>query len=570
MPAEYDWLKVEHPVYEENKDLWERNERRFYGGDPILAELRPFDWETTQENAGPGNEGYGHYRARQLQAVYINFPDLFVRTLVGHLMRQRPQPEQGLDFGTLGRVQREEDTTIPTQAEMVFFNADGVGNDGSQWDNFWAATMRLAIVTGHRWLMAESPPVAPETEQDELEGKRPYLIEYSPLAVTNWHYEEGKLQWAVIKVAERNPVVTKEGMEGNDYEDGYLLLVREGWDSLGEDFSGGGWWRFNSDLEMEKEVQENGETEIVAGDWESTGGEIPLWILYYERAKATNDLDTISRSGIAEIGQAAVSYMNLSSAADYDAWDAGQSTQFALGVDLEGFNLATGVMKKGSKLVPFPINKKTGNPPQIYDGSVGAVVSGVFETRLNRKREEAAELAALEASATPESSGESKKTGFADIRAPRLALMASELEQAQNTALHFIEQRFGNEKPTGSVDWPEEFELAPLTDSLRELFELSTLSEVRSATLDAKAMGAAARSKGLMTDDDEAELIEAELAESARRRDEAAAQVQQTTDEDLETERVIQSALAAEGAGAPATETGTLGGAGEQGLGIVP
>ena len=30
--ADYDWLDAEHPIYSDQKSLWEKNERRFFGG----------------------------------------------------------------------------------------------------------------------------------------------------------------------------------------------------------------------------------------------------------------------------------------------------------------------------------------------------------------------------------------------------------------------------------------------------------------------------------------------------------------------------------------------------------
>lgn len=521
MAKDFSWLQIEHPVYESQKPLWERNERRFYGGDAVLNELRPFDWEarSDQPSARLRSEAVRHYEDRKLQATYINFVDLFARTMVGHLMRHAPQPDEGLSFGTLGAVSRADDNAAPTQAELVYYNADGVGNDGSQWDNFWAACAMQAMVTGHRWIMCEAPPVAPENRAEEEEGQRPYLVHLSPLSVTNWHYEEGHLQWAVVKISKRKPVLDKSdgSMKGNEYEDQYLLLVREGWLGFGDDFRGGGWWLFGNDLEPAIDTDpDTGERTVIMGDWEKTGGEIPLWPLFYERAEGTAEVTSMARPGTTEIGQAAVSYMNLSSAADYDVWDAAQSVQYVLGADVEGYNLATEKLKQGSKLIPFPANKRSNEPPTIHDGSLGAVVAEVFETRLTRKLAEVEQLAALEASGTPDASGESKRVGFADVKSPRLALMASELEQAQNTAIHFLEMRFGNPSPTGVVSWPEEFELLPVIDSIRELFEVIMMTDIKSRSLEVKAILAAAKAKGLIVDDEEEALIEGELQQSAR------------------------------------------------------
>jgi len=570
--ARYEWLGMKHPIYTANENMWRRMETRFYGGEPVLNELREFDWEVgaaasvaeagLEEQQIQAMREVGlfrrneqdHYSMRQRQAVYINFGDLFATTIVGHLMRKRPTPEEGLDFGTLGEISTEDDGE-PSQAELIYYNADGVGNDGSQWDNFWATAMQHAMATGHRWIMAESPVDAPETRADEIEGKRPYLVEYSPLDVTNWFIANGRLQFAVIVYHERNPRIEKGRLEGNDPEMRYLLMTTKGFAGLGDEFAGGGWFRFDADQKpMWEESSTRDEAEEIEpddarGDWGGTKGEIPLWPLFYERAKSTPEHAAMSRSGTVEISQAAIAYMNLSSAADFDVWDAAQSMQFLLGVDTEGYNLAVEKMKGGSKTVPVPVNKKTGNVPSIYDGSTGAVVAQTFETRLGRKLEEARQLAALEATSTPESSGASKQAGFADVRAPRLALMASELEQAQNTAIHFIEMRFGNAKPSGSVEWPREYELTPLIDSIRELFELLVLAGVESPTLTTRAVMAAVRNKGLATDDVVEEAIEAELRQSAEVNQTAKTQASAQSAEEREVEDIISGAIAAEEAG---------------------
>lgn len=530
-----DWLQTKHPLWEEREDEWKRAELRLDGGEAVLEELVPFRWEENDTRE------VKHVDRRRRQATYINFPDLFAKTMVGHLTRNAPEPDEGLDFGELGRVETEEEGD-PSQASLVFFNADGVGNDGSQWDNFWGAATRQAMATGHRWIFVEAPVIPPETIADEQEGQRPWLVEYSPLAVTNWDFTDGKLDFAIIRIARRSPRIEREVMEGNDPEDAYLLLVREEFENFGDEFAGGGWWMYDEDMEP---------IEFENGTWEKTLGEIPLFPLFYERSNKQ-----LSRSGLSEISQAAVAYMNMSSAADFDAWDAAQSMQFLLGVDIDSYNLAVKKMKDGSKMIPLPPNKKTGDTPQVYDGSSGAVVAGVFETRLQRKLDEARELAALEATSTPESSGKSKQAGFSDVRAPRLALLASEVEQAQNTAIRFLELRFGHEQPSGEVTWPRDFELLPLVDSIRELFELLALSDMESIELSVRSIMSAVRTKGLAANEEQADVIEAELRASVEARRARESQDGAVAGTEAEVQNAIEGALAAEEAGAPDDLTG--------------
>jgi hypothetical protein len=512
-----DWLDDVHEVYDASVERWDRNERRLRGGDYVTDELRKFLWETeetdgTATSLPDGSMPGDHYNARKSQAVYVNFPEMFVLAMKGHLHRNRPIPDNGLSFGSLGQVRRERNFRQPTRAEQVYYNADGVGNDGSQWDNFWLNVWGRASATGHRWVFVEASRERPGNRLREIQGFRPYLVEYSPQQVTNWHFEDGRLAWAVVRITVRNPVVDAEGtMQGNEDQEGYLLLVREGHANLGEEFVGGGWWKFDGDKVLTDH-----------GDWSRTQGEIPMWPLFYERdtgVKSNDDehesMPAISRAGITELGQAAVAYMNLASAAEYDAWDAASSLRFLLGVDRDGYNVAADVWNSGSQIVPVPSNSN-GQIPQVQDGSVGTVASDVFDKLLTRKRLEAEKIAAQEAIGSPDSSGEAKKVGFGDTRAPRLANIASEIEQAQNIAIYFLELRWGAGAPSGSVVWPREFDVIDVVEDIQAFFNLETTTGYQSPTLGSKLMVRAATEKGFITDDAESKIIESEYKDSVQ------------------------------------------------------
>lgn len=527
MASEYDWLDVKHPTYEIHEKRWLMNEIRLRGGEDVLEELVPFSWEYEQvtDEAGDINslelavkrgKLTEHFERRQAQATYINFPDMFATAMTGFLMREAPNPESSLSFGHLGEIRREREGD-PTEAELVYYNVDGVGNDGSQWDNFWAAAAKRAQATGHRWMFVEAPEKSPATAQDVLDGDRPYLVEYSPLAVTNWHYDKGRLSFAVIRFFRPSPRLEKGELVGlNPDKEHYLLLVRDGFTGFGDQFRRGGWWLFDPD----KKLVQDSEGKDLEGTWEKTKGEIPLFPLFADRDRGTKKRPAFSRPMVTELGQLAVSYMNLSSVADFDVWDAGGSIQLLLGVSKESFNIATALLAGGNKMAAVPKDDETGTVPQVYDASLGAVSAVVFDTRLQTKREEARELAAMQAaSGTPDASGASKQAGFADLKSPRLALMASELEQAQNTAIHFLELRFGHAEPKGSVQWPKEFNLIDVMGEVREIFDLERLSGLSSGTLDVEAMMLAIRERQLVSEDDTLKAIENELRGAVTNRD---------------------------------------------------
>lgn len=524
--SDLQFLDSRHEVYDACVDRWVENERRLLGGDHVLPELRRFIWETLpsdEKTSDMRDEPGAHYLARQSGAVYLNFPEWYVLSMKGHLFRNRPLPGSGLSFGALGVVRRERDNTRPTPAELIYYNADGVGVDGSQWDNFWLTAWCRAAATGHRWMLVEAPVDRPANRLAEVLGQRPYVVEYAPQQVPNWLVEAGRLSWAIIRVPQRAPLLSAaRAAPGTSTSSlGYLLLVRAGVDELGDRFKGGGWWLFDAD---KRDVRE--------GNWQRTKGDIPMFPLFYERSKgvipavsdvpnaiqravpSTQAKPAISRCGTTELGQAAVAYMNLSSAADYDAWDAAASVRFLLGVDKEGFNLAASYFNNGHQAVPIPANDQ-GQIPQVVDGSAGSVTAEVFDKLLMRKLEEAEKLAIQEATGSPDASGEAKRLGFGELKAPRLANIASEIEQSQNIAIYFLELRWGKDSPSGSVQWPREFDIVDVVADVKRFFELERLSGYRSVTLGAKLMTTAASEGGHMTDDAESKTIEAEYKKSA-------------------------------------------------------
>lgn len=504
------FLESTHPCYEEQKFLWEKNERRMRGGDEVLSELVPFDWE---EDRSPDS----HYVMRQNMAVYLNFPDRFGSIMAGHLMRNTPQPGAALNFGTLGEVRRKRDIDIPTPAELLFYNTDGRGNDGSEWKTYWLHVLKGAISTGHRWILAESPREAPRNRLNEIRGLRPFLTDFSPLSVRNWLYQNGRLMMAIIHRRTRRLRVNAQGqLIGNGGEKQILLLTADGFDGFGPQWRNGGWYTFDEEHEL-----------TGFGFYEATDGEIPMVPLYYERQKSQRGTNAISRAGVTEMGNAAIAYMNLSSAADFDAWDGATSAAAVLGADEEGFNLFVNMRNRGNRYAPLPPHKD--NPsliPEIQDTSSGAVVADVFDKRLKSKREEAQELMLNELEAAPYASGASKQVTFADAKEPRLAIMAAEMATAQNAVIHFMEQLWVNApiNTQGSAEWPETFDLEQPAQEIKTFFESLQISGLRSPTAEARALTIMARKLGISGDDQSRQKIEQEIMQSAedrKRKDEA-------------------------------------------------
>jgi hypothetical protein len=393
-----------------------------------------------------------------------------------------------------------------------------VGNDGSQWDTFWTGAMKRAMATGHRWIMVEAPRQAPESWQDVLAGRRPYLVEFGPQEAPWWHYSQGNLQAIIFRTPDEAPRVDGNGMmRGNEDTEGYLLMVRAGYEGLGPDFRGGGWWHFDSKKRLREE-----------GGWAATRGEIPVFPLFYERDPGTRLRRSFSRAALTELGALGVAYMDAASARLFDAWDAAKSLTYALGVDLPGFNLMTDKVGEGSQIVPVPLSTEglasgTAIIPQIIEGSAGAVAADVFNSLEEALLRVAARIGISQATGTPDASGISKVAGWNEEKSPRMVLAAGHMEQAQTMAIHFLELRSGFAQPTGSTAWSRKFDLIALVDDITAIFSLEKLAGMRSKTLGAKMMVAAAEDRGFLSDDAERETVMAEYQESAQAAEDAQA-----------------------------------------------
>jgi hypothetical protein len=504
MANKLPWLDSFHPIWTEWHDFWLRQERRLYGGPAVRTELDPFSSEAATVKGGPER-----YARRQRQATYLNFPDVDATAFVGQMSKHAPRPGQGLNFGALGEVRPREQLggILSERAEMLWYNVDGIGNDGSQWVPWWDGVTKRAKATGHRWCMAEAPFVQPTGAVDEIMGLRPFMVEYSPYQVTNWHYINGQLVWAIVRQPTRNPTIAADNtMAGNVYQDNYYVLVQAGWKGFGGKFEEGGWWLFDPEGE-----------ELPDGHavWTNTNGRIPFWAHFYEQTKGPADLLTMSRSGLAEVSNIAVSYMNQSSARDYDAWDAAKSLLFAMGISEEGWKLLRELMDAGSEILPVLGEKNVVSgqtaPVSMFDGSTGAVVSGVFSELLDQKIKEAREISSYEARVAPEASGAAQEAAYSESKSPRLSLMASNREQSENTALYFLSQQWGIPAPDASTVWPREFDLSPLEDDIDKMFDTMKKAQVKSKTLTVDMIIAAAKKRGVLTDGTKEQAVITEL-----------------------------------------------------------
>lgn len=533
---QYDFLSDNHPVFEANRPTWESNERRYRGGIEVLDELPPFEWERD-----PSGQITDHYRQRKERAVYLNFAGRMAQSFVGALQREAPEINVDLSLGALGEVEIGRSGGQPTRAEQVWHSIDApVG--GAQFMAWWLDVAAWTMVTGHRWILREAPhwptwaaknypeggpngeaPARP-TRADELKGFRPYLVHHSPLSVPDWHFDEdGTLQYMRL-ATEARAFTKKGGVVKAETQPVKLLFVRPGWSAFGNELAGGGWFKFDAN----NEPLRGPDGEWVKGSFGEGEREIPAVVAYYQRddvqgMRSGQSLQAgtaqwvrrpnISRPGLTEIGALGVAHMSLDSAGDNDALEAGSRRIYAVGMAPGQHSEVVKQLKQNSRFIGIPA--APGSTTKLHDtGSVSA--SEAISQRQDRKVKQAMLIAAEEAAWAPDSSAESKNAGFRDVKSPRLALFAEELESAMTSAIRLLEKGFGADRPTGFARWPRDFDLAPLVADIMEAIGVLRDAEAGSPTLKVHLIMAHFQSKGLLAalSEEEIETIEEELRES--------------------------------------------------------
>jgi hypothetical protein len=492
-----EFLDRLHPVYAANQEAYKRDERRLSGGDDVLDEL--VKWK--------GEDDTHFNTVRRPMAGYLPFPEAHASTLSGHLNRKYPQ----VNYGSLGEVRTREEIDTPQLAELFDYNADGIGQDGTQLQAYLDAVEQRAIATGHRWLMMEmpsretlrqirlnaTPPRNPDTPeispQDQLDGFRPYLVERL-LSVKNWRIDNGVLQYAVI----REPLPTQDDLVNLPVVDAYYLLVRKGYPGLGDPYSEGGWWWFDSEKKP-----------ISNGRWLDTRGQIPMWILFGRRAVGTISRPSISRSLTMELGQIAVGLMNLRSTRDYNLIQAGKSINYIMGGDDTTQQIVAKQHEDASIVVTVPpITGPDGRAivPALWNSSEAAVASGAFKAVIESGIAEAKEIMVRQVTAALDQSGVSRTNAFNEAVSPLLANLAGNREVSDNTMLYFLALRFGKE-PDGSVTWPREFPINDLVEDITKMVDAMRRASISSPTFEADLMEQLADKLGLMPEEKRAKIL---------------------------------------------------------------
>lgn len=503
VPSKYGFLHYQHAVYRANRDTWQENEELLYGGELALEYLRPFEWEIAKMN-----DHQSAFWWRQQQAIYSMLPEKFSTLISGHLFRSAPRADQGLDFGKLGKINAEE----MTQASLVYWSCNHPGLYGMPWDAWWQQLCKRAMATGHRWVFVNAPPATPSSRRDEQFGKKPYLMDFSPLQVPNWYFDQaGDLEFIVINIQEPNPRMENGSFVVDDGEQtsAKLLLVKQGCTRLGTEFEGGGWWIFGPE-----------DNKIDNASFDDTDGAIPCFPVYTEVHDGVPGHPAMSRAQTTELGKCAIALMNLSSAANFAAWDTAMGIEWLLGVDLEAWDLAMEKKAEGSRWLPLPPNAETDDIPQVSPSRGATDNSAMYKNREQSIWDQAQLIGLQESMGSDSGTAAGSNADFSATQMPKIIQIAMQLMAAQNMAIYFLERRFGYKNPEGQAVWPTKYNLVELADRIKAFFESERLSGLRCTPLDTEAMLQLAAEKGLIASESDKEKFRAAFIAFGEARDE--------------------------------------------------
>jgi hypothetical protein len=512
-----DFLDAKHRLWTRWVETWRMNERRAFGR--YQTDLMRF-----------GGEKDERYAQRQDRATYVNFMRSHAQAVTGQLRVQgAPTPENGrFSFGALGEVHPR--SALPesdeTYGDLVYYNIDGVGGDGSEYPVFMDSVDERAQHAGHRILMVEVPPLnaigrnaptqgeAPEiTANDVLAGRRPYAIEFPAGAMTMWATTYGRRDFAILRVpVDSGKVVDGKWVEppavdasGNGL--GYYLLVRAGCTLLGSTYDKGGYWLFSPDKKL-----------IRTSQWSPRlNGEIPLWYHYGLKDPGTEAEPSESASTTEGLGRVGVSLMDTMSARDWDAFDAAGSRKWLLNGSMATAEETKEQWDAKSMLITVQpaFDPRTGdtNPVTLYDDSAGAVAPAVFQAIIDAKFVEAREQSFQTLTSMPGSSGWSKEAGWLEVKAPYLARRASYRQQSDQNMVRFMNLRFGR-PASGFAQWQREYTLTPVVEEIEASIDLMQRASLRSPTLEPElVIGAVKRRLGGLPQPPAAEGQEPEAPE---------------------------------------------------------
>ena len=193
--AAIDALNVEHPVYQNNKELWSQLEILYTGGNMIRRASGYFLAKRPKELPEI-------YAARSQRMTYQNILGSAVDWYLANLFQSDPE----IDY-----KQRAPDGSYtdyaPPPAIKAFYAAfrQNCNRRGTTFVDLFREVLKNLLLYQSSWVLIDFPHLdqPPQTrwEQEQAGQLMPYLINFAPTSVVDWCEDSyGNLEWVKLRV----------------------------------------------------------------------------------------------------------------------------------------------------------------------------------------------------------------------------------------------------------------------------------------------------------------------------------------------------------------------------------
>lgn len=189
-------IELEHPDYAARKSMWRMYRDLYVGGEQIKNSAHEYLTPRLKEPA----EVYGE---RLSKVFYENYIGSIIDWYASTLFRREPV------------LQLEGRSEIGRR----FYNrfADDCDLKGSSLSEYFRRQTVELLINGNSYTLVDFPVAGScvnRAEEEANGASRAYLVEYSPVNLINWSYDEqGNFEWVVIRTSNRR----KDTVESPDW-----------------------------------------------------------------------------------------------------------------------------------------------------------------------------------------------------------------------------------------------------------------------------------------------------------------------------------------------------------------
>jgi hypothetical protein len=402
-----------HPYYKELKNDW-------------------LFWELTNDGGKRyvdfANALYSHRREdhmdftdRKKRAVYISFSKKAIEIYQSHIRRKGVNRiAKGVKF-----------------AEF----SENVDRSGATLDEFFIEDVfPTTQVFGHAFVLIDNPSsdIEPVSEYDVSQmGLRPYLTCYNPLAVKNWHYQNGKFTQAIIQETVFHEFSLKQNSQMNK---GRFETYYKYWDEYS-------WELYNENWKLIKEGSHD-------------FGQVPLIIFYNKKDKKK---DGIGVSAISTLSELDKKIYNLESLLDeflYRQCFAQLAIAKNSVKNMKELGTTRAIPMDEDDILPFFLSPPI-EPAEFLMKKIEAIK--------NEQYEEAKIRDTIEPKAE---SGIAKAYDLHDMN-QNISQKSKNMESGENKIYKLLEDYFGENIV---VEWPTEFDIRTINEELAEAATIKNIN----------------------------------------------------------------------------------------------